>query len=227
MLWAEARPACWPHLPPCVRALRCGSSKSPPPPAQGLRRIPFACHPPSPPPRRLRGGFPSTPPGRPECDATPLRHPCHPPSAARTRLRPQSLRTRPSPPRTPPKPRRASGSRALVDRRPGSCSYPRRRPQVHRSSWRPSSFWVQGPLQRPRQRQRGTRVLPKLLRRNQRRRKRRHQRLRSRSGANPPILRLSPRRFTSALPPTRRETPPPLPHHGLACHRPPRLFRTA
>src|ERR1035441_5888699 len=38
--------------------------------------------------------------------------------------------------RTRRKRRRASGSRALVHRRPGSCSYPRRRPQVHRSSWR-------------------------------------------------------------------------------------------
>ena len=55
--------------------------------------------------------------------------------------------------------------------------------------WRPS-FRVQGPLQRPRKRQRGTLLLSKLLRRNKRHRKRRHQRLRSRSGAKPPILRL-------------------------------------
>src|ERR1019366_7217895 len=196
------------------------------PEAQGLRRIPFACHPPSPPPRRLRGGFPSTPPGRPECDATPLWHACHPPSAARTRLRPQSLRTRPSPPRTRRKRWGASGSRALVHRRPGSCSYPRRRPQVHRSSWRPS-FRVQGPLQRPRQRQRGTLLLSKLLRRNQRHRKRRHQRLRSRSGAKPPFLRLSPRRSPPSLRPALRAPAPPHSHHELARHRPPRLFRAA
>src|ERR1035437_3640610 len=75
MLWAGAQPALWPHLPPCVRALGCGSSKNPP--SRGTRsaansfRLPSSLSSAAPAARRV--SFTSARPSWVRCDSTSAR----------------------------------------------------------------------------------------------------------------------------------------------------------